>query len=344
MTPFERPDLSQASPEIRHYIEWLENELAAFQRTASPQTQTEPGEPALPQEPSTTVNLVTVSRNGMIKRTPRHLYARQHRAGMGVFDLDIPESDSPALILTANQGQDLLAITDFGRAYRLPLDSLLESAVRERGQAMNDLIPLQADESLRVLIPGQEAGYLALLSARGYVRMLRHNFVGPNLQPGTSVFEVGKFGPVAAGTWTNGGEDILIATRQGIGIRFPQRAVLNGYNLGIRLERKDEAVAIAEVREEGEIFLASADGKGTIRLMAGFSANKAPGGCGKILLKTNYLAAATTVDAEADLFIITRLSKVIRFPAEEIPPKTGVVQGVNCMSLRADQVVAATES
>jgi DNA gyrase subunit A len=343
MAQIKRPDLNQVSPEIVNYIEWLENELAAFQQASPAQVQAGPGEPALPQEPPTRINLVTVSREGTIKRTPRHLYARQHRAGMGVFDLDIPESDAPQLILTADQGQDLLAITDFGRAYRFPLDSLPESAVRERGLTLKDLVPMQAGESLRVLVPGQEAGYLALLSDRGYVRMLRHNFLGSTLQPGTSVFEVGKFGPVTAGTWASGGGDLLIATRQGMGIRFPQRAVLNGHNLGIRLERGDEVVAITEAREDGGVFLASADGKGTIRLMAGFSANKAPGGSGKILLKTDHLAAATAVDPEADLFIITQLSKIIRFPAEEIPPKTGVVQGVNCMSLRADQVMAATQ-
>ncbi len=342
MMPIERPDLSQANPEIIQYIEWLENKLDSLKEASL--APAEPLEPALPQEPPTSINLVTISRNGMIKRTPRHLYARQHRAGMGVFDLDIPETDAPLLITTVDMGQDLLAITDYGRAYRLPLDSLPESVVHDRGHALRDWIPLQEGEGLRVLIPEVGAGYLALLSATGYVRMLRYNFVGPNLQPGTTVFDAGKFGPVEAGAWTSGLEDLLIGTRQGMGIRFPQRAVLNGYNLGIRLARGDGVVSISEVTEDGGVFLVGADGKGTLRLMSGFNANKTPGGSGKMLLKTDHLVSALAVDPGADIFMTTQLSKIIRFPLEEVPPKTSVVQGVNCMALRADQVVAAIGS
>jgi len=77
-------------------------------------------------------------------------------------------------------------------------------------------------------------------------------------------------------------------------------------------------------------------------MMSGFRANKAPGAGGKVAMKTSYLAGALTVNMENDLFVITRLSKIIRFPADEIPPKLDVVQGVNCISLRADKVVAVT--
>lgn len=343
MTQIKRPDLSQASQEIRDYVEWLETELATAQQAASPPTQPETAEGALSPEAPTTFNLVTLSRNGMIKRTPRHLYARQHRAGMGVFDLDIPETDAPLSICTADQNQDLLLITEGGHAFRLPLRSLPESPVRDRGGSISEFLSLPAGESLKVILPAQDGGYLALLSGTGYVRLLRHNYMGETMQPGTTVFEVGKYGPVAAGSWTSGQGDVLITTRLGMGIRFRQKLVLNSYGLGIRLDRGDEVVSIAQVSEDSGIFLGCADGKGTIRMMAGFNANKEPGGSGKITMKTDHLVGAISADMDADIFMITQLSKIIRFPAAEIPPKMGVVQGVNCMSLRADRVVAVTK-
>ena len=109
-------------------------------------------------------------------------------------------------------------------------------------------------------------------------------------------------------------------------------------SLGIRLDRHDEVVAMAGVTDESGVLLIGADGKGTIRMMSGFAANKAPGSGGKTAMKTDHLIGAAAIKDSDDVFAISGLSKLIRFQAIEIPPKTGVVQGVNCMSLRSDEV------
>ena len=95
------------------------------------------------------------------------------------------------------------------------------------------------------------------------------------------------------------------------------------------------------VRMVGFLLL-GADGKGTVRLMSGFRQNKAPGAGGKQALKTDRLVGAVAVAQNDDVFIISEQSKMIRFAAAEIPPKEGVVQGVNCMALRHDEVAALT--
>ena len=59
-------------------------------------------------------------------------------------------------------------------------------------------------------------------------------------------------------------------------------------------------------------------------------------------MNTDCLVAALSADDAGDIFMITRWSKIIRFDLEEVPAKEGVVQGVNCMALRADEVVAVT--
>ena len=76
--------------------------------------------------------------------------------------------------------------------------------------------------------------------------------------------------------------------------------------------------------------------------MTGFSANKSAGGGGKIAMKSRELVSAFNVDDSADIFLISNLSKVIRFSVEDIPAKEDPVQGVRCMDLRADFVVAGT--
>ena len=332
-----RPDLSHIDPEILAYIESLEAELTRLRENVrSPRRNISESEPS---EPPTTVCLVIKSKNGFIKRTYRHLYTRQRRSGMGIFDLDIPKDDQPALLTLVDEKDDLFLLTDFGRGYRLSTSTLHSAQIRDRGEDLNRFLNLQAGEKVRIFLPAKTEGYLAILSERGYVRLLRHNYISAKMRPGTPLFDVGRFGPVVAGNWTTGENELFIATRNGKGIRFREKMVHANGSLGIRLDRDDDVVSITGVTPQSGVLLIGADGKGTIRLMSGFSANKAPGSGGKIAMKTDHLIGAATVNHTDDIFVISRLSKLIRFQALEIPPKSGVVQGVNCMSLRCFCVV-----
>jgi DNA gyrase subunit A len=342
MMNIERPDLSQVDSEILNYIESLERELTRLRESTQTRSRSSPLQLVEPGEPPTTDCLITMSKRGSIKRTYRHLYSRQRRSGMGIFDLDTPEDDPPTFLTLADESEDLLLITDFGRGYRLPVASLHPAQIRDHGQDIGNLLNFQPDEKVRVILPSQDKGYLAVVSERGYVRLLRHNYLSDKMRPGTPLFDVGRFGPVVTGSWTTGENELFIATSGGKGIRFREKMIHANGSLGIRLERRDNVVGVAGVTPESSVLLIGADGKGTIRLMSGFAANKTPGSGGKIAMKTNKLVGAATVTKSDDIFVISRLSKIIRFQSIEIPTKTGVVQGVNCMSLRADEVSAIT--
>jgi len=340
----ERPDLSGVGQQVRAYIEALEAELdhrrQAQDLDAEGAADTASFEPA---EPPTTINLITISARGRAKRTPRHLYSRQRRGGMGIFDLETTEDDPPTLLALADESQSLLLVTNLARAFRVSVRDLPESPVRSRGQSLVAQLPLLADERITLALPDQGKGYIALVSQHGHVRCLRHHYVGENLRPGTNLYTP-EFGPPAAACWTPGNSDLFIATRQGHAIRFAEKQVPLQGCLGIRLEPEDVAVGITAVHQDSGVLLVSADGKGTIRLMSGFSPNKMPGGGGKTAMRTDCLIGAATVDESDDFFIISRLSKIIRSRAAEIPAKEDAVQGVNCMALRADETMAVISS
>ncbi|MEJ5310311.1 MAG: DNA gyrase C-terminal beta-propeller domain-containing protein [Anaerolineae bacterium] len=340
----ERPDLSNVSPEVLAYIESLEAALAArTTQRARPQAVAEPEPDAEPElcEPPTTINLITLTAGGLLKRTPRHLYGRQRRGGMGIFDLDAPNDDPPALLALADESASLILFTDQGRTYRLPVNRLAEMPIRARGAAVAGLIPLRPGERLAAALPEDGGEMLALVGQRGWVMTVRSAFVGKSMIAGVVYYDAAKYGPLAAACWLPGSaDDVFIATQQGYAIRFPAQRVPKTGCLGIRLEKNDAVIAAAAANDATSVFLLGADGKGTIRLMAGFAGNKSPGGGGKVALKTDKLVAAAPVGAESDVFIISRNSKIIRFQAAEVPPKEGVVQGVNCMALRGDETVA----
>jgi DNA gyrase subunit A len=259
---------------------------------------------------------------------------------MGIFDLDTPEKEPPTILTIADQNQNLLLITNMGRAFRLPVQAIPEAPVRARGTPIITKFIISDKEQIVSVLPEQAQGYLALLSQSGMVRMLRHHFFGDHMKPGTALYDFRTFGLLANATWTPGDSDLFIATQQGRAIRFAEKLLPPQGTQGIRLTEQDKAIGIASVYPDSGVFMLSTDGRGTIRQMDGFTPNKAPGTGGKIALTTDKLVCILKVEQTDQLFIISQLSKIIRFRVEEIPSKDGIVQGVVCISLRADEPMA----
>ncbi len=335
----ERPDLSKVTADVLAYIEALEAEMEDLRQNDASHTARSEA-PFEPNEPPTTMNVITISASGMAKRTPRHFYARQRRSGMGVFDLDSAVDDPPAFLAIADESTGLILVTNQARAFRLAVADLPESPIRSRGQSLLEDFPLRPDERLALAFADRGGAYVALATKRGQVRRIGSQYLGKSLQPGSVLYNIAEGGPPAGACWTSGNDELLITTRQGQAIRFGERMVPVRGCLGMRVDQNDEVIGVAATHPEGGIFLLTNDGKGTIRRLPGFSANKSPGTGGKVVMKTDALIGAVAVDNNQDIFIISQLGKMIRFQAAEVPAKEGVVQGVNCMSLRADLCTA----
>ncbi|MCA9996013.1 MAG: hypothetical protein KDE56_09725, partial [Anaerolineales bacterium] len=306
----ERPDLDSVEPAVLAYIEALEAELARL-HGGGDEVAREPE----PTEPPTPLNVLALTQKGTGKRTPRHFYTRQRRGGMGVFDLEADEGD-PVLLGVADEHKAFLLFSNFGRAFRLNTNSVAETPVRARGLPLS--LPLQAHERIVAVLPADQNKAVAMVSQRGWVRSVRASYLGKGLIQGMTFHDVKEGGYLTAVCWTPGDGDLFIATRSGLGIRFAERHVSQRGCLGIRVAQGDEVVGITAVTEESGVFLAGHDGKGTVRLMNGFGANKAPGAGGKVAMKADKLLGATAVNDNDDIFIISQLGKLIRFQAGEI--------------------------
>ena len=347
----QRPDLFGIDPKVIAYIEYLEAQIKppASSRKSEKQNAADEAEfssriedLALPAEGPTTINILTASRQGIGKRTHRHLYNRQHRGGMGIFDLELSQEDEPVNLTSVDDSQNLLLFTNRARVYRLNLSRVEETAIRSKGETLFDRLPLEADETLVTILPEKSSGYIALVSASGRMRNLRHHLFGEHMKPGTAMYPFNDYGPLAAACWTNGDGDLLTVTRNGTGIRFSEKLIPPQGDWAIRLNGNDQVVGLTAVYEDGYVFAIGADGKGTLRSMTGFAPNKSMGGSGKQLFKNSRVIGANAVNINDDLFIISKLGKIIRFRCDEVPSSEGPVQGVICMSLRGDEVAALT--
>lgn len=332
----ERPDLTDLPEEIIAYIESLEMKIMALEsQEASQET------PETPQESPTSQQIITITAEGIAKRTPRHLYTRQNRGGMGVFDLTTGEDSPPAVVTVADERDTLLILTNHGRAYRWPVRKIEQGEVRDAGEDL--YLPTQADERIVAALPMLGQPYLLLASERGWVRRVRNVRFTQGMINGTRLHDPEDGGELVAACWSPTGEGYaFVATQKGLGIRFLEGQIHRDGTLGLRVDPDDVVVGIAHApNERSGVLLMSHDGKGTIRIMSGFRANKAPGAGGKVAIKTDKLVGVASINPkEDDVFCLSQLSKMVRFQASDIPAKTGVVQGVKCMGLRNDEVVA----
>jgi len=351
----QRPNLENVDPVIMAYIEFLESKLPEAKASGytsrknviqAEEAEARLSEPTLPSEPPTTINILTVSQDSIAKRTARHLYPRQHRGGMGIFDLDVPSPDVPAFLSAVDESDNTLVFTNQAKVYRLPANRIQDGEVRSKGTPLfdRDRVAIEAGEQPVAILPERSSGYVAMVSAQGKVRCLRHHLFGEHMRPGSVFFNIKETGPLVCACWTEGDNDLFIITHKGMAIRFNEKTLNPQGDWGIKLASGDHVVAITPVYQDSLVFMVGSDGKGTIREMEGFAANKSVGGSGKIAIKNDHVVSAFSVTPNDDLFLITRVGKIIRFKADEVPSTDGVVQGVICVNMRNDEVVGATAS
>ncbi len=341
----QRPDLSQVDPQVVAYIEYLERKIgvrASANTVSSARESLEAAAPErsdpLPVERETTAGILTITQEGIAKRTLRHIYTRQHRGGMGVFGIDLMGDDQPTALLNVEANENLLFFSNHARVFRVPFSQFMDDEINARGSSFLSKVILERDEHIIAALPEQARGYVALATESGRVRCLRHHLFGEHMKPGAAMFNFNEVGALASVCWTTGEGELFMVTQQGVGIRFAEKSISPQGDQGVRLTGEDRVVAIVPVDEDSGVFMITSDGRGTIRQMRGFAANKTPGGSGKIAMKTSRLVGAVTVEGNDDLFVISQLGKAVRFPSDEVPMTEGVVQGVNCMGLRGDEV------
>ena len=354
--------IEQATPILRRYILTLEQENARLrqelmdlqgittrrERAALARESREPSASATVPTPryGDDVMVITVTGQGLCKRTPINDYSAQRRGGVGVFDIQTSRDDQVAHVLIGRAAAALLVLSSRGRAFRVLVETLPLTDIRGRGASLPERLMFTDGETIGALLALDEEQddrpNVLIATASGWLRSFHRNYVGPRLQPGTLLVEPARGGPPAAATLSSGGGDVLVALRSGVAYRFAEQLIRREGVRGIQVRPDDAVIGLAVIAEGGDeaIFLASGEGLGSRRGDDTFSANKSPGGQGKVIMKTDALAGVAAVTEQSEVFCVSGLGKIIRFAVAEVPPKAGNVQGVNIMDCRGDQLTA----
>ncbi len=305
----------------------------------------------------------TLSNHGYIKRMPVDTYRTQSRGGRGVNAQNLKEEDYVKSLNIASTHDHILFFTDQGKVHHRKGYQIPEAGRTARGTAIVNVLPLEAGETVTAMVVTREFNedeYLLMATRKGVVKRLPFIALKTNRKGGIRALTLDEDDHLINVLRTNGSDNIILATAQGMAICFNETDVRcmgrdAGGVRGISLNEGDYVVG-AEKAEEGKTLLTVTEngyGKRTALpeyLRTGPDGEKIPqsrGGKGlknyNITPKTGNIAGCRVVGDDDDVMLIENGGVIIRIPAASINVYKRDVQGVIVMRVDEGNKVVSIE-
>jgi DNA gyrase subunit A len=302
--------------------------------------------------------VITISGRGYIKRQPVATYRRQHRGGKGIIGHVTREEDAVEHLIVANTHDWALFFTNRGRVFSAKVHSIVDASRQAKGTPIINLPGVQVEAGevpmATIVLPNFEPGhYLVMATRRGHIKKTPLEQFERVRSTGIRAITIHDNDELAWVDVSGGGDDIIIATAEGMLARFAEDEVRPmGRDaagvIGIRLLKKagDSVVAMTVVEPEADLLVLTETGYGKRVALTEFR-RKHRGGQGVRLIalegkKTGVVAAVQQVTEEdEELLLISAGGQVIRTETNSINRYSSQARGVIVMRLaEGDRVVA----
>ena len=297
--------------------------------------------------------VVTISRQGYIKRTSVSLYKKQGRGGRGRIGADLKDGDFVEQMYVTSTHHYILIFTDDGRCYWLKVHELPQAGRATRGKPIVNLINVTPDTRIRAIVPVREFTddeYLLFCTRDGTVKKTALSQYSNVRANGVKAIKVEEGDELIDVQVTNGTNDIVLGTAHGLSIRFHEQDVremgrdTTGVK-GITLAAEDRVVGMVVIkRNEATLLVATERGLGKCTSLDDYRIQKR-GGKGIFTLKrterTGNVVALMEVSAEEEIMLITRGGVAIRSSVKEVRVAGRNTQGVKLVSLDSGDLVTA---
>ncbi len=287
--------------------------------------------------------IITISHTGYIKRIPVSTYRRQRRGGRGSSGMGTKEDDWVEHMFVASTHEYVLFFTQNGQVYWLKVYDIPQGGRAARGKPIINLIDIKEDERIAAFVGVKEftdSHYLVFATANGTVKRTSLAAYGNPRANGIRAINIAGDDELIDVQITNGTNDVILATTNGMSIRFHESDVremgrVAGGVRGIALEN-DRVIGMVVVRREATLLVVSEKGMGKRSELSEYRVQKR-GGKGIITLrrtdKTGQMVALKEVLPDDELMMITRQGVIIRVPVEGIRVIGRNTQGVKVMNL-----------
>lgn len=303
----------------------------------------------------------TLSNAGYIKRLPVDTYRTQRRGGRGVSGQSLKEEDYVKNLFIASTHDYVLLFTNTGRVHRKKGYLIPEAGRTARGTNIVNILPLEQGERVTAMLLTREFTdheYLMMVTRGGTVKRIRLDALYTARKAGIRALSLDDGDELIAVLKTNGSDNILLATRQGMAICFAETDVrpmgrdAAGVR-GIRLDDGDEVVSAAVAAEGKSLLTVTENGYGKRTAVEAYlrGEDRQPqtrGGKGlrnyRLTGKTGLVAGAAIVDDTNDVMLIESGGVVLRTPAASINLYGRDTQGVILMRIEEGNRVIGVEA
>jgi DNA gyrase subunit A len=299
--------------------------------------------------------VITLSVNGYIKRSSMQEYQEQRRGGHGKRGMRTRDEDSVKDIFIANTHAFLLVFTTHGQVYKVPVYEIPEVARGALGKPIVNLISLEKDDEIAavVSVPDfDQDGDLLFCSRRGLIkRTALSEYRNIRTTTGLRAYDCAEDDSLFSVMLARPDQDILIATRQGIAIRFPgdnvrhMGRVARGVK-GMELQSDDEIVGLEVLEDDPSLLLLTVTDKGYgKRTQLDEYPCQNRGGKGVINMRTTeergLIVGSVQVHDEDRVMLITDTGRVIKIPVLNIRQTSRVTMGVTLMRVDEDERIVS---
>ena len=305
----------------------------------------------------------TLSNEGYIKRMPVDTYRTQSRGGRGVNAQNLKEEDYVKSLTIASTHDHMLFFTDMGRVHHRKGYQIPEAGRTARGTAIVNVLPLDPGESVTAMVITREFDeneFLMMVTRKGTVKRIPFIGLKTNRKGGIRAITLDEDDHLINVIRTQGNDNILLATAQGMAICFNEKDVrpMGRDAAGVRgiMLTGDDFVVGAEKAEEGKTLLTvTVNGYGkrtelSEYLRTGSNGEKVAQGRGgkglknyNITAKTGNVAGCRVVGENDDVMLIENGGVIIRIPASSINIYKRDVQGVIVMRIEEGNQVVSLE-
>ena len=298
--------------------------------------------------------IITISHSGYIKRVPVNTYRAQHRGGKGVTGMDTKEEDYVEELFVASMHDHILFFTEAGRVYWERVYEIPEAGRASRGKAIVNLLELKDDERIATMVRVRdmpENEYLVMATAKGILKKTSLGDFKNQRRGGIIAINIDEGDRLIGVKHTNGANEILLATRRGMSLRFheselrEQGRATRGVK-GIELDEDDELIDLELMDPKATFMVCTENGYGK-RTEFGEYRVQHRAGRGIMTVRTSdkngLMVGAHSVMENDALMLITAKGKMIRMKVRDVRVISRVTQGVKLIDLdEGDTVVALT--
>ncbi|HSU95023.1 MAG TPA: DNA gyrase C-terminal beta-propeller domain-containing protein, partial [Gemmatimonadaceae bacterium] len=294
--------------------------------------------------------VVTVSHSGYIKRTSVSTYKKQRRGGRGLNGQGLKDEDFVEHLFIASTHDYILFFTDDGRCFWLKVHEIPLAGRAAKGKPVVNLINVTADTTVRAMVPVREFSdkqYLLFATQLGTVKKSALTEYSNPRSTGIKAIKIEKGDQLIDVQITEGNNDIVLATKYGLSIRFSEKDVremgrdTTGVK-GVELSAGDEVKGMVVIKRDATLLVVTAKGMGKCSPIEEYRVQKR-GGKGILTLnrteKTGEVVALKEVLPDDELMLITKQGIVIRMPVKGIRVSGRNTQGVKLVHLDDGDIV-----